>query len=274
MYSTVIVPLDGSPLAERALQPAAEVARATGAALTPLMVLHDEASDRQLSYAQEKAAAMGVATQPPYLVQAADAAECIANAGEAPGSLLVMTTHGSSGLRRAVLGSVAEKALRLLSRPMLMVGPGYRPDTPIAGGTLMVPVDGSEPAESILPTVADWVRALDLHPWVVTVQDPNADGSAVEVASHGDIGESSAARRVAQDLEALGASAQWEVLHGAHPADPIVTTALSLPASLIAMTTHGRTGLARIAVGSTAAQVLHDCPCPVLLLRPPDLREE
>ncbi len=274
MYTTVIVPLDGSELAERALVPAAEVARSTGAALVPVMVLHDEASERHRAYVEEKVAAMGVPTQPPYLIPADDPAECIANAGEAPESLVVMTTHGSSGLRRVVLGSVGEKALRLLCRPMLMIGPSYRPETPMAGGKLLLPIDGSEPAEVILPVAAAWARELDLQPWVVTVQDPEADGAAAEATGQGDVVESSTARRVAADLGALGVSAEWEVLHGAHPAGPIVTHALTLPASVIAMTTHGRTGLARVAVGSTAAQVLHEAPCPVLLMRPPDLRED
>lgn len=274
MYTTVIVPLDGSKLAEQALTPAAEVARTTGATLVPLMVLHDEASERHRSYVDDKVAGLGVPVQPPYLIQAADAAECIANAGEAPASLVVMTTHGSSGLRRVVLGSVAEKALRMLGRPMLMVGPGYEPGNPIGGGKLLLPIDGSEPAEAVVPVAAGWAREFDLHPCVVMVRDPDDDGAAAEATGHGDVVEEAAARRVAIGLGDLGVPAEWEVLHGAHAAGPIATFARGLPASLIAMTTHGRTGLARVAIGSTAAQALHEAPCPVLLMRPADLRED
>lgn len=269
MYTTVIVPLDGSELAEDALAPAAEVARETGATLTPLMAVADEAFERHERYLERAVEGIEAAIGTPLVVPDSDAAEAIANAGEAEGSLVVMTTHGSSGVRRAVLGSVAERALRLLGNPMLLVGPAYQGEHALRGGRMLLPIDGSEPAETILAPAARWCTTFAMEPWVVTVEDPEA-ATATET-SHGDIVEAATARRVADDLGKLGVQAQWEVLHGRHPDGPIVTYALDLPAALIAMSTHGRTGLARITVGSTAARVLHEAPCPVLVQRPDNL---
>ena len=62
--------------------------------------------------------------------------------------------------------------------------------------------------------------------------------------------------------------AGWEVLHESDSANAVDTFAKLQDADLIAMTTHGRTGLARITLGSVAAHLLHATPCPVLLLRP------
>jgi nucleotide-binding universal stress UspA family protein len=65
-----------------------------------------------------------------------------------------------------------------------------------------------------------------------------------------------------------GAGINWDVLHSDHIADAIVDYADGVPASLIAIATHGRTRLARLALGSVAAAVVHDASCPVLVLRP------
>lgn len=69
-----------------------------------------------------------------------------------------------------------------------------------------------------------------------------------------------------------GGGVNWDVLHGDQAADPIVDYAAHLPASLIAMATHGRSGIARFALGSVAASIVHAAPCPVLVVRPDGLR--
>ena len=55
------------------------------------------------------------------------------------------------------------------------------------------------------------------------------------------------------------------------PVGVILELARTLPASLVALSTHGRTGLARVTLGSVAASLVHASPSPVLLIRPPDL---
>jgi nucleotide-binding universal stress UspA family protein len=252
MYDRVIVPLDGSPMAERALAPAVEVAQRAGAELVATMVVDDDVTEDHRAYVKHLLSPFDVVSPPPYIIEADDAAECIANAGEAERSLVVMTSHGSSGLRRAVL--------RAIQKPVLLIGPQCEVGRAIAGGRVLVPLDGSRRAEAILEPVAAWCDLMALQTWTVTAVDPGPAASEVPDDAY--------LRRVTRQLSDLGISSSWDVLHQHDAANALVTFALGLPASLVAMTTHGRTGLARVTLGSVATRVVHEVTSPVLLLRP------
>lgn len=260
MYDRVIVPLDGSPMAERALAPAVEVARRAGAELVATMVVDDALIEDHRAYVKRLLSPFDVASPPPYIIEADDPAECIANAGEADRSLVVMTSHGSSGIRRAVLGSVAEGVVSAIHKPVLLIGPRCEADRSIAGGRVLVPLDGSRRAEAILDAVGAWCDLMALQAWPVTAVDPAPAASEVP--------EDAYLRKVTHRLSDRGVSSSWDVLHARDAADALVDFALGLPASLVAMTTHGRTGLARVTLGSVATRMVHEVTSPVLLLRP------
>ncbi|MEJ5254974.1 MAG: universal stress protein [Acidimicrobiales bacterium] len=271
MYQTVVVPLDGSELAERALGPATAVARAAGAAVQLLRVASSREAKEAHDYLEGWAARLDVPCRPPYVIEADWAAECIANAAEEPGSLVCMTSHGKGGIRRLLLGSVAEDVLRLSRRAVLVVGPELASDrVTLEGGKLLVCTDGSELSESILPVAEQWVTSFGMEPWVTTVVDPDAPTRAAGPEPVSDTVDSMHVERIARELGA-GATGGWEVLYDGAPADTIVEFAARLPATIVAMATHGTTGLARVAIGSVAADVLRHAPCPVLLLRPQGL---
>jgi nucleotide-binding universal stress UspA family protein len=271
VFDTVIVPLDGSAFAETAVRPAAEVARETGASLVPMMVVENEVDDDH-RYLKEATSGLAVPTRPPHVVSATDAGRFIAGAGESENTLVVMTTHGSSGVTRAVLGSVAERVLRLLRKPLLLVGPQYRPGHELRGGRMMVPLDGSKAAEAILPFARDWSRHFDIEPWPVSIVDPEADTRLVE-SQPTDVLDSGYVNRISDRLARDGLQGGWEVLRDGDPAGALAAYSRRLPASLVAMTTHGRTGLARLAMGSVAARVVHDSESPLLILRPEELAD-
>ncbi len=189
--------------------------------------------------------------------------ECIANAGEAEGSLIVMTSHARSGPSRALLGSVADSVVRALERPVLLIGRNWKETESWPRGSVTVPLDGSENAERILTSATEWSRATGAAAWPITVVNPSREAGAGTDTGY--------VRQIAESLERDGVRTGWEVLHESEAADAIVTFAKLQDADLIAMTTHGRTGLARLTLGSVAARVLHDATCPVLLLRPSDL---
>lgn len=264
MIRTVIVPLDGSAFAESALEPAAAVARHTGAELVGLVVGPEDRHEDQRRYVKDLTADLEVSVREPYLIPADDPAECIANAAEAEGSLVVMTSHGRGGVRRAALGSVAEAVLQQLPRPLLLVGPRYQPPCPLPGGNAMIPLDGSGLADSIVPAAIEWCRAFELQAWTVSVVDP----AAPDKGPTGIVTASNHVRAIAGDIEAAGVPAQWEILHHRHAAGPLVTFAAGLPASVIALTTHARSGLGRVALGSTAARLVHDATVPLLIQHP------
>jgi nucleotide-binding universal stress UspA family protein len=266
MFDRVIVPLDGSSIAESALGPAADVVRETGAALVPMMVVHDQMFEDHARYLKERTADLDVELRPPYILVADDPGACISNAGEAPRSLVVMTTHGRTGWRRTVLGSVAEKVVRTATAPVLLVGPNCADPPRLRGGKAVVPVDGSPRSEAIVPVAAEWCRALDMEAWSleVVIPDAGAEGPLAE----GDVTEGNYPREVAQTFETAGIRSGWDVVHAPTAGEAIVDYAAALPASLLALATHGRSGLDRVAMGSVTSAVVHDATCPVLVQRP------
>lgn len=125
MYQRIMVPLDGSDLAQNALDHAVDLARALGATLVLLHVRTShtgskEAARRYLEFVQAQVASQGV---PIELVVAsgAIAASIIRAADEEHIDLIAMATHGRTGLQRAVRGSVAEEVLRRSNKPVLLV---------------------------------------------------------------------------------------------------------------------------------------------------------
>ena len=104
-------------------------------------------------------------------------------------------------------------------------------------------------------------------PWLVEVIEPS---QPVDI----DVLESAYAARLASRIvEDTGHEVSYDVLHDAHPARALVDYAERLPASLIFMCTHGRTGLARLRLGSVAAETVRHATCPVVLYRPPELQD-
>jgi nucleotide-binding universal stress UspA family protein len=125
MYKRVMVPLDGSDLAQTALPHALELCRGLGATLLLLYVSDTrhgspEASRRFLDFTRRQHASDGVAIE--TLVREGPVAEAIVRAAEQEQiDVIAMATHGRSGLQRAVYGSVAEQVLRSSTKPVLLV---------------------------------------------------------------------------------------------------------------------------------------------------------
>jgi nucleotide-binding universal stress UspA family protein len=125
MYQRIMVPLDGSELAQQALTHALELCRAFGATLVLLHVrdAHQgsaEASRRYLEFTRRAYAKSGVAIE--LATREGPVAEAIIHAADKERiDLIAMATHGRSGLQRVVYGSVAEQILRSSTKPVLLV---------------------------------------------------------------------------------------------------------------------------------------------------------
>ena len=145
---------------------------------------------------------------------------------------------------------------------------------------ILVPLDGSELAESVLPCVEDLARRLSAQ--VHFVQVVSLDASLLVAASAGrsytarllaselraETGEASAhLSRLAETWTARGFETDWEVVYG-EPVRCIIACAGRRGADLIAMSTHGRSGVIRLLFGSVAERVVRDSHLPVLLFRP------
>ncbi len=143
MYTKILVPLDGSALAERAIAQAEQIAKATGAELilmqvvqTPLGKTPEAGETEELKALREsgaqaraylgmvatRASGAGIKTRFEVL-EGAPAAGILAFAHNEDVDIIVMSTHGRSGLSKLVMGSVAEKVMLTTKRPVLLVKP-------------------------------------------------------------------------------------------------------------------------------------------------------
>ena len=132
-------------------------------------------------------------------------------------------------------------------------------------GAFVVPLDGSERAERMVPIAAAWSEQLGGAPWLVC---STAVSQASTCKAHY---LSPLAREVRRHTSAV---VQYEVIEDGDTAESIVAFARLVDAPLIFMSTHGRTGLSRLRSGSVAAEVLRKAHCPVVMVRPDDLTLE
>jgi nucleotide-binding universal stress UspA family protein len=301
MLNRILVPLDGSTLAERALSCAVTLARGLPAELVlfraiwippdELGILNraavelDEIADRVRAEADDYLGTLVAQLRDGGLnarhaVRRGPAAEAILDyAEQANVDQIVMATHGYSGIKRWTHGSVAERVLQTARVPLLLVrvteqdlARGWQ--WPMLCRRILVPLDGSAVAEQILPTVTAIAQALDAKlilfqvsiayvtgwmtgEWYLPIQGV-LDTAEQDAQAYLD---AVAGRLEEQGLDVVTATSIGSV------ADCIVDYAEASQVDLIAMCTHGRTSLARWALGSVADRVLRAGSTPILLVR-------
>lgn len=260
-FTDVLVPLDGSPAAERAMRPALELVTRTGVPLRLLRrVFSDEAEEAAAYLADLTDRTAGVTDAETQIVDRDSIPDAIIE-GLEPGTLVCMSSHGRGGAARAVLGSVAEALLRTIDRPTLVVGPRVT-DDPLLRGRIVACVDGSPESERTLVPAQRWAAALDLPLWLAEVGEP---GVPAEWITGSDVSE---AGHVAALARRLGHVEGWDVLHDRHPARALTDMAAGhqWPTALLVLATHGRTGWDRLRLGSVTAATVHEATRPVLVV--------
>ncbi len=271
MFGDVLVPLDGSDRSVRALEIAAPICRYLDSTLR--VVAFDEMkyladTNREIMRIVEGLDADGLTIDVRVEVpQKRVSQELLDLMNERPGTLLCMSTHGR-GRSELITGSVANEVVRHTTSPVLLVGPHCETERFSVNGRVVVSADGSSVSEAIIPVATAWSIVTHSPVEVISVIDPKA--AKIANASHGDISESAYVHRVAMTIgKDLERSVDYEVLHGNEPAKAIVDHVEGEAASIIAMATHGVTGMARITTGSVTSEVIRTSPVPVLVVRPP-----
>ena len=257
MTKTLLVPVDGSRVSERALPVATGLARRVGADVVLMTTAWSglEGSDeRYLASLAKKDGDVVVATAVVPSLEAAAAIEH--EAGERADTTICMASHGRGGFRWAMLGSVAEEVVRKASAPLLLVG---RHAEPVAddAAAIVVAWDGTQRSLSIVPAACDWAEMLGtaihfvrvVHPLDVEPKDHTDDAlaAAVEVA------------------RARGLKVERTRERDAYFSGRLADVAGERNAAMIAMTTHARTGIERVAIGSVTMGSVGAAPCPVLV---------
>lgn len=311
MINTLLVPLDHSAFAEEALVPAAAIARTLSARLD-LAFVHEvpklanlrrpnwhserlEEGGRYLERIAARLARDGV-QHVTYSVIEGDVADAIIERAHAvDASLIVMTSHGATGFSRARLGSVADDLVQKSERPVLLLRISEKGSTASSAQPpfqrILVPLDGSEASESVLPAAMDLATCTNATVVLLHVVEPVPMFVANFASSLRDFGTGPNAfiPSIIQDIEATEqacASARAElaeiatrfaketisgieshVVVATRPSSAIVDYATATNVDMIAMSTHGR-GLSRWLLGSVSDAVLRTGTLPLLLSRP------
>ena len=312
MFRSIVVPLDGSAFGEQALPYAMALSCRTGAVLK-LVHVHQRYvgghglesvapfSLNHISDAYEAADAEARREMRDRLWEVADG--LVANgipatahvlAGHVPSAIcefadnavdpvVVMTTHGHSGLRRLWLGSVADAIVRHGSTPIMLVRPSEETSPPreIDFRRILVPIDGSECSNRIIGPVASLVANEEATVTFFEVCPPADDLDAILAPAW------ARSPRAAAGVESEGrfdgihqrlpinlSRARMKRVVHLHPALAIMQEAEAGDYDIIAMSTHGRGGARHFLLGSTADMVLRGADIPVLIFRPPGLKRE
>lgn len=291
----ILVPLDGSQFSEAALPVALRLAHHAGSSLTLIVVLEDEwvragswpaaALKTQLEeYLETVADKASSLTEAPLAVTVVDGpvASTLQRFIESEDiELVVMSTHGRGTVHRAWLGSVADYLIRHLQIPVVLVRPveptpEWEKEAP-EFRVVLVPLDGSPEAEKVL----DWVgriahpagaayRLLSVVPQPTPFATPYLPHAARALREALERGREEAERyleTVKTRLEASGVSVSASVEVGVHPATGILHAAKAADVDLVAITTHGRSGVSRLMLGSVADKIVRGADLPVLVVR-------
>lgn len=304
MFDSILVPLDGSEFSEQALPMAQALASKLGARVHLVHVILP-ARDSDLKspqedmewkqrvregaeeYLRDRAAELaeeGLEVRTDILEGTVvdSLAEYVDGAGV---SLVVMTTHGTGGLRRWWLGSVADGLLRRGPSNVLLVRPWDdtedQPEAVARFGHLAVPLDGSDEGELALEPARRLARAFDAETTLIRIiPAPMELTSIYGVAGVRLEGEGHRDRRAEAEEYLQGVvdrmpsrgdepSVRTEVAEHGRPAEGIIDAARKLDVDLLVLSSHGRGGLARMVLGSVADKVIRGTTRPVLVIRPP-----
>jgi nucleotide-binding universal stress UspA family protein len=281
MLERIVVPLDGSLTAEAVLPQVRRILRRQDSdiilvrAVVPAPVensiLMTEASigaaRNYIAGIQERLEREGVRVTAEIRVGSAIGV-ILEVVEEKKATMIAMATHGATGLKRILLGSVAEVVLRKSPVPVFVVRPFWAeedepPDQPETAPfrNLLVPVDGSDLAELALPSALELGRLFEARAILLRVLDESGDQMPADV------------REAEEHLDAISRTFErrgintFILVQKGDAVEEILNAARFHHADLIVMTTHGRSGLSRLVTGSVTEQVLRRAMVPLLVVR-------
>ncbi len=278
MLQRILVPLDGSALAESVLTQVRQVLlqkdsdvllvrvlqhppSSEADTMEPMEILRESAAD-YLKSIENGLASQGARVRS-RVVEGFPASAILETAKTEDATLIAMSTHGRTGLSRWVFGSVTEKVLRASPVPVLAVpsfleqGSGVAPTgaRELRFRRIVLPIAAADRSLEALPPVLELAPLFGAQVFLVNVCEGTA--CSVEVPQ----------MRKAYDLLHQAGIAVDPLMKQGDPAVQILETCRETDADLIAMTTHGHSGLSRWVLGSVAEKVLRAARVPILVVR-------
>jgi nucleotide-binding universal stress UspA family protein len=283
---TILAPLDGSPLSERSLPYAAALAAALKARLALMIAAYisdipahgpwsdemvDHPRETSMAYLDGVASRLGIANVEKIAKVGYPHEMILETARATNASMIVISTHGRSGVGRWLYGSTAGHLIHASHLPLFVIGKGVPDADAYAPSSVVVPLDGSSTGEAAIAPAQELCRAFKAKLTLVRVAPFSAESFAMSVpqAYWPQLDEELLSSATAY-LEKVQASLdpKPDVKVGQGPrADALLDVSESVRADLVVMTTHGRAGIQRALLGSTADRMLQGA-APVLLIRP------
>ena len=266
----LVVPLDGSPFAERALPVAAWVAAGVGADVHLVeIVSSDEDTEGAIRYLDSVSRRHHVTGWDVF--QRNDVGEALADAvAGSPGGMACLATHGRDR-SATLLGSVAASLLDRSRRPVVLVGPEARGVT-ASDAPVVVAVDGTTCDEELVPVALGWAARLARRLEIVTVAEPAPagyrEGPAPRRARGPDEPETYVASLVAR-TEGSGVVVAPRVVYDPVSVHNGLVPLLDRSAALVVLGSRHRLGVPRMVLGSHAARIVHDALVPALVVPVP-----
>lgn len=296
MFNHILVPLDGSTLAEAAIPVAASLAEKLDAPVTLLHIIEKDAPREihkhyHITQSDEASAYLEQVIKRGFPAEArVEAHVHTAAVEDVPASivehatrefnldLIVMCTHGQGGVRDLLYGSIAQQVVAQGITPLLLIKPEARSSPEFRLDQILVPLDTGPVHDASVPATRELAKAYDSHVHLLTVI-PTFTTAAGETAATGsllpattsamlDINAENAAEDLQEHLDELKASGlelSAEVARG-DPAAEIVNISQKRNADLIVLTTHRKAGTAAFWARSVAPNVVRRARVPILLI--------
>jgi nucleotide-binding universal stress UspA family protein len=273
MYERILVPLDGSGLSEQALPYVNLLGKSLHARIELLRVYGTMSigignnRDQAREYVNDikgrlEADGLGVSAA---ALEGNPASLIVSEAQRGANTLIAMSTRARMGIARWILGSVTDEVLRATSNPLLLVRSRDQDGSHYQAGlrSIIVPLDGSPLAEQILPHAVSLAQTLDLSVTLVRVVPDDQEDDSKDYLSG-----------IAGRLHIQGVNPVEQLILRGHAGQAIIEVAQGMDEHLLAITTHGRSGVGRVMrregdtlmLGSIADRMVKHSGGPVLIL--------
>ena len=296
MFKNILVPLDGSKLAEAAIPVAASLAKTLHAPVTLLHIIEKDApqeihKERHITQADEASSYLEEIAQRGFPVDVQveqhvhtaaikDVAASIVEHAmtEFQPDLIVMCTHGKNGVREILFGSIAQQVVAQGKTPLMLIKPGIDPSKMFELERILVPLDSGPVHDDSLPLTQELAKAykaeiylLTVIPTFSTVTGETAAASSLLPATTSamlEINVENAEKDLQDHMDELrqaGFRAKAEITRG-DPATEIVNLSERLKADLVVLSTHRKAGAAAFWARSVAPNVARRARVPILLI--------
>jgi nucleotide-binding universal stress UspA family protein len=290
VYKRILVPLDGSKVAEVALPYARFIAEMYGSELTLLTICAPKCDDRfkrlcraYLDLQAGELEPQGIKTS--STVIHGNIAENITNFSiKKKIDLIIVASHGYSGFKRFTMGSVTQKVIFNTFLPVIIIKPAATKITTIRFTKILLPLDGSLFSEASISHVEELAGVSGAEVILLTISEPPEipsdrspaikptweeyrDALIQEVEDQG----TTYLESVRAKLKEKGIKTSIRFVMG-NAAESIIQIAEEEEVDLIAMTTHGHTGVNRWVYGNMTGRIVDESPRPVLIIHPDPLK--